>query len=191
MKKTLLLAIVLMQFSCGSESKKTTDTIIQDLNKKKQSMTKKASKKITKLNCEDYFKNADYSSICFSNSKTLDYTILSSTDLGCTFRFEKVENFDEYFDVNVTTYKTEKDCKAIYNIVLMEMSDDLETIDNLGDMAGIEKVDAVGSNISLYIKHGYSFIQIQANRVVGTRPTPCFYSKDEMVKFAKLFISEL
>jgi len=192
MKNVILILIVLLVTNCKSDSKsENTDSAIETLEKKKQKMIDKASKKNELLDCKDYFKKADYSSVCFTNDKTPTYTIVSSTDLGCVFRFAKSENFDEYFDVNLTTYKNQKDADGMYNIVLMEMSDDLETITNLGDSSSLEKTDKVDSNRSLYIKYNNSFIQIKASRVVGTRPTPCFYSKEEMIKFAKLLLSEL
>jgi len=192
MRNTTLLFLLILVASCKSDSNtKNKESVIENLENKKQDMIEKASKKIVLLDCKDYFKNADYSTVCFIDGNANDYTVESSTDLGCVFRFAKVKNLDEYLDVNLTTYKNQKDSKAMYEIVLMEMSNNLEKIDGLGDVASLEKTDNISSNRSLYIKYNNSFIQVQANRVVGTRTTPCYYSKEEMIKFARLFISEL
>ncbi|APG64006.1 hypothetical protein LPB136_00865 [Tenacibaculum todarodis] len=191
-KLTLILICISAFYCCKSDPKaKSTGSLIEELENKKQKMIDKASKNIELLDCKDYFKKADYSTICFIESENPNYTVVSSNNMGCTFRFAKVDNFDEYLDISITTYKNKKDADAMYNIFLLEMSDTIDSIKNLGDLAGLEKTDKVSSNRSLYIKHNNSFIQIQANRVVGTRATPCFFSKDEIIKFAKLFISEL
>ena len=78
MKKIYLIAFALLMVGCQSNSKnKTTESVIEDLKEKKQKMIEKASEEIVKLDCKNYFKKANYSSLCFADNKSLNFNITS------------------------------------------------------------------------------------------------------------------
>jgi len=188
MKKTLILILLLSTlFGCNTES----STKIQS-NEKVEFNTKKNNDVIEQFDCMQFFSKGDYSSLCFTNSKSPEYI-----GAGCIFDFKVLGNKHEQSLKSQFTFKrNESLAKMHFNLNKSNYKKGTTTdIADLGDEAffDIHTTDLKSlsrSNKDLHVRYkNLCFTLFSEYQSDST--TPCFYNDKDLVAFAKEIIENL
>lgn len=188
MKNLVITVVTLMLFcACKDEtSKKTTP------NDSSETKTEKSSAKILNLECATFFKKGDYSSLCFTDSKSPEYI-----SRGCIFDFvTKGDKQEQSIQVQFDSKGSSALAEMSFNLYKNNYKKGKVTeVGSVGDAAffdvhGTDLKSMSRSNKDLYVQYNNITFILMAEYKSNTE-MPCFYTDKDLVLFAEKIIKNL
>lgn len=193
-----LFLIILIVTSCKNEAEKTLPTDETEVNM--VSTQKESTAKIYNLkgDCDSFIQGIDFSSLCVTEQKQLEYEVENSSGIRCQYEILK-DNWKEETHFVITwkdyaNYETEKIemdqllTKNSFQKTGKRLYKKTKKIANLGDDAyiGYEEIGG-GSDKNLSIILYNVAVSIKTN----TSAENCLSSDDELLKLGKLIIDKI
>lgn len=185
MKKTASILICFILFSSCKKEASQSNTVKID--------AKKSIAKIEKFDCNTFFKEGDYSNLCFTDSKLPEH----GGDGKCIFSFKtKGNKQEENLELQLVHRGSVQLAEMHYNFKKNKYKKGKTTeVSNVGDAAffdvhGTDLKSLSRSNKDLHVLYKNVAFVIMAEYKTALAE-PCFYSNTEMIAFAKTIVSNL